>query len=83
MSTTNNLFKALLFAGCAGTASANQVRELPLEKKVSSADIVFIGTVQKTGIPENDVVRHDYLAQSPHRYSSQRPAERNHQRPIP
>jgi hypothetical protein len=63
MFAMNNLVKAVIFASCVGTVSANQVRELPLEKKVSSADIVFIGTVQKTGLPENDVAGHDYLAQ--------------------
>jgi hypothetical protein len=63
MFAMNKFFMALFFACYAGIVSANHVTELPLEKKVSSADIVFIGTVQKAGLSENGVVGHDYLAQ--------------------
>jgi len=43
-------------------ASANQVKDFPLEKKVADADVVFIGTVSRINVTDQRLVGSEHLA---------------------
>jgi hypothetical protein len=46
----------------AGSASANQAKDIPLEEKVADADIVFVGTVSQINVPDQRLIGSEHLA---------------------